>query len=119
MIASEQTLAPLLTLDNICAGRDDYLITSDSRHYRRADFQLAAKVVTPGQFMQMSRTDAARAKDIAWQLLTRPTPGAPRPSWDTLPRDWKDYERKLGLGIPEERPRTRKVGRPKIHRPPK
>jgi hypothetical protein len=68
---------------------------------------------------RLSRTDLARAKEMARRLLTRPTPNAPGPSWDILPRDWKDYEQKLGLRIPGERPRTRKVGRPKLHRTPK
>ena len=67
---------------------------------------------------RLSRTDLARAKDVAWRLLTRPTAGAPRPPWDAVPRGWKKFERELQLGIPPQHPVVRKAGRPKTRRTP-
>lgn len=37
------------------AGRADYLITSNVRHYRDAEFPLPAPVVTPAQFLRIWR----------------------------------------------------------------
>ena len=68
---------------------------------------------------RLSETDIVKAKEIAWRLLTRPTPGAHRPAWDVTPRGWKEYERELRLDIPPRQPAARKAGRPKTRRPPK
>lgn len=37
------------------AGGANYLVTSNIRHFRRAEFQLPAEVVTPGQFLRIWR----------------------------------------------------------------
>jgi len=37
------------------AGGANYLVTSNIRHYRRAEFQQSAEVVTPGQFLRIWR----------------------------------------------------------------
>ena len=68
---------------------------------------------------RLSRTDLAQAKETAWRLLTRPTPGAPHPPWDALPRGWKAFEGDLHLRIPPQRPVVRKAGRPKTRRAPR
>ncbi len=68
---------------------------------------------------RLSRTDMVKAKETAWRLLTRPSPGTPRPARDVTPRDWKEYERELRLGIPPRQPAARKAGRPKTRRAPR
>ena len=68
---------------------------------------------------RLSWIDMVKAKETAWELLTRPTPGAPRPAWDVTPRGWKECEQELHLGIPPKPPAARKAGRPKIRRAPK
>ncbi len=62
---------------------------------------------------RLSQTDIVKAKETAWRLVTRPTPGAPRPAWDATPHGWKEYERGLCLGIPPKQPAARKPGRPR------
>src|SRR5574337_468023 len=68
---------------------------------------------------RLRRTDMVKAKETAWRLLTRPTPGAPRPAWDAVPHGWKEYERGLRLGIPPKQPAARRAGRPKTRRAPR
>ncbi len=66
--------------------------------------------------LRLSQTDMVKAKETVWRLLTRPTPGAPRPAWDGTPHGWKEYERGLRLGIPPKQPAARKPGRPRTRR---
>jgi hypothetical protein len=68
---------------------------------------------------RLSRIDMLKAKETVWRLLTRPTPGEPRPAWDATPRGWKEYEPELRLGIPPKQPAARKAGRPKTRRAPR
>jgi len=37
------------------AGGADYLVTSNVRHYRQAEFRLPVQIVTPGQFLEIWR----------------------------------------------------------------
>ena len=62
---------------------------------------------------RLNRVDMAKAKATAWRLLTRPTPGAPRRLWDTVPRGWKEFESEMHLGVPPEQPVARRAGRPR------
>ena len=43
------------------AGGADYLVTSNLRHYRQAEFRLAAEVVTPGRFLKIWRRHHGQA----------------------------------------------------------
>ena len=65
---------------------------------------------------RLRRTDLARAKETAWRLLHRRTPRAPRPPWDVAPRGWRQFERELALGIPNEPTIRKRAGRPRLRR---
>jgi hypothetical protein len=58
--------------------------------------------------------DLARAKETAWRLLHRRTPRAPRPPWGVVPRGWRNFERDLALGIPNEPAIRKRAGRPRL-----
>jgi len=62
---------------------------------------------------RLNRTEMAQAKATAWRLLIWPTSGAPRKSWDALPRGWKKFEGEMHLGVPPEQPVARRAGRPR------
>jgi len=68
---------------------------------------------------RLPRTNIVKARETAWRLVTRPTPGAPRPAWDAVPHGWKEHERELQLALPPRQPLTRKAGRPKTRRRPR
>lgn len=65
---------------------------------------------------RLDRVDLVKAKETAWRLFTRPTPGAPRRPWDVHPRGWEGFERGLGLGVPRQGEPRRRAGRPKVRR---